>query len=165
MDTLKKFIEAARGRVDVCLTYSRYNLIDDSLLEYMDFFQQENIGVICGSGHAMGLLTNAGPPHWHPASKQTKEICGSASELCKENDIELARLAMDHFIRLDGAATFLSGMQTSKQLGDNLGVYLNGLTDEEQSLKLRLIEEVFSQLKAKHWEGVEIEAYRKKIGL
>lgn len=164
LDILKKYSEAFRGRIDVVLTYSRYNLIDDSLLEYMDFFQKENIGVICGSGHAMGLLTNDGPPSWHPASKETKEICRSASELCKANDIELARLAMDHFIRLEGAATFLSGMQNSKQLGENLGVYLNGLTDEEQSLKLRLIEEVFSQLKEKHWEGVEVTAYRKKIG-
>ena len=164
LDTLKRFIEAVPGRVDVVLTYSRYNMIDDSLLEYLDFFKQQNIGVICGSGHAMGLLTNGGPPKWHPASEETKRVCRQAAELCKENHIELARLAMDHFIRIDGVATFLSGMQTSQQLGDNLGVYLNGLSDEEQALKLRLIEEVFSQLQTKHWEGVEIASYRKKIG-
>lgn len=162
--TLKRFIEAAPGRIDVVLTYCRYSMIDDSLLEYMDFFQQQRIGVICGSGHAMGLLTNAGAPLWHPANDEMKEMCGRAADLCKENSIELARLAMDHFVRIEGAATFLSGMQTSQQLGDNIGVYLNGLTDEEQSLKLRLIEEIFSQLKCKHWEGVEIDAYRKKMG-
>lgn len=161
--TLKAFAEAAPGRIDVCLSYSRYNLFDDSLLEYVDFFKQQNIGLICASGHAMGLLTNAGPPIWHPAGREIKEVCHQAAELCKANGIELARLAMDHFIRLDSVATFLSGMQSSKELGENIGVYLNGLTDEEQVLKLHLLEEVFSQLKCKHWEGVEDEEYRKKM--
>lgn len=161
--TLKSFIEAAPSRVDICLSYSRYTLHDDSLLDYVDFFKQQNIGLICASGHGMGLLTNAGHPSWHPAGKEIKEACHQAADLCKANDVELARLAMDHFIRLDSVATFLSGMQSSKELGDNVGVYLNGLTDGEQVLKLHLLEEVFSQLKSKHWEGVEVEEYRKKM--
>lgn len=164
LETLKKFIEAAPGRLDIVLTYCRYTMIDDSLLEYIDFFQQQNLGIICASGHSLGLLTNSGPQPWHPAGEDIKTICRSASDLCQKNGIELARLAMDHFIRIEGVSTtFLSGMQTSKQLGDNLGVYLNGLTDEEQSLKLRIIEEIFSQLTSKHWEGVEVAAYRKTL--
>lgn len=164
LETLKQFVEAAPGRIDVVLSYSRYNLVDDSLLEYIEFFRKHSIGIICGSGHAMGLLTNSGPPEWHPANQEVKDLCRSAADQCKGQGIELARLAMDHFVRIEGVATFLSGMQTSKQLGDNIDVYLNGLTDEEQSLKLRLIEEIFSQVPFKHWEGVEVAAYRKKIG-
>lgn len=165
LDTLKRFIEAARGRIQTVLTYSRYNLVDDSLLDYKEFFKQENIGVICASGHGMGLLTNAGPQPWHPAHDEIKEKCRAAADICKVHGIELARLAMDHFVRIEGVATFLSGMQTSQQLGDNIAVYLNGLTDEEQALKLRLIEEIFSQLEVKHWEGVEVAKYRKALGL
>lgn len=164
LDTLRKFIEAVPGRIQICLTYSRYNMIDDSLLEYLDFFKEHEIGVICASGHAMGLLTNDGPQPWHPAEDDIKSACREAAELCKANGIELARLAMDQFVRVDGVATFLSGMQNSGQLTDNLNVYLGGLSDEEQSMKLRIIESIFSKLKTKHWEGVEVAAYRKKIG-
>lgn len=164
LDVLKQFIEKAPGRIDMILTYSRYNLIDDSLLDHLEFFQQQGVGVICASGHAMGLLTNGGAPDWHPAGEEIKRASVKAAALCKENKIELARLAMDHFIRLESVASFLSGMQTSQQLGENLDVYLNGLSDEEQVLKLRLIEELFSKLKTKHWEGVELEVYRQKMG-
>lgn len=163
LDVLKQFIEATPGRIDMILTYSRYNLIDDSLLDYLKFFAEQNIGVVCGSGHAMGLLTNAGPPDWHPSGLEIKTACKAAADLCKLNNIELARLAMDHFIRLESVASFLSGMQTSQQLGDNLDVYLNGLSDEEQMLKLKLIEEVFSKLKSKHWEGTELVIYKAKM--
>lgn len=164
LSVLKKFIEAVPGRISICLTYCRFTLFDDTLLQYMDFFAKQKIGVICASGHGLGLLTNNGPQKWHPAVDEIKEACHKAAELCKGNGIELARLAMDHFIRVEGVATFLSGMQTSQQLGENIAVYLNGLTDEEQSLKLRLIEELFSQLKTKHWEGVEVGAYHKEMG-
>lgn len=31
----------------------------------------------------MGLLTNNGPPDWHPASKEMKKICRDVAQYCK----------------------------------------------------------------------------------
>lgn len=31
----------------------------------------------------MGLLTNNGPPDWHPASKEIKKICSDVAQYCK----------------------------------------------------------------------------------
>lgn len=92
------------------------------------------MGVICASGHALGLLTNAGPQPWHPCNDELKQLCRKASNICKEANIELGKLAMYHFIQFDGATTFLTGMQTRKLLDINLEAFYNGLTKKEQEV-------------------------------
>lgn len=98
------------------------------------------MGIICASGHGLGLLTNAGPQDWHPAPDEIKAICREAAELCKSNNIELGKLAMSHFIQMQGVSTFLVGMQTIKLLEMNLDVYYNGLSDKEEEI-LKLLQE------------------------
>lgn len=124
----------APGRFHTVLSYARYTLIDQSLTDYLDVFQQNNLGVICAAGHAMGLLTNKGPQSWHPAPDEIKTICKEASDYCREKGVELGKLAMHYFIQLDGVTTFLVGMQTSQLLNMNLDVYLNGLTKQEEEI-------------------------------
>lgn len=80
------------------------------------------------------MLTNAGPRDWHPASQELKTICRKAADLCKAQDIELGKLAMNYFIQLKGPSTFLVGMQTEHLLKINLDGYLNGLTEKEKNL-------------------------------
>lgn len=82
----------------------------------------------------MGLLTNAGPQQWHPAHQETKDVCAAAAQYCKDNNIELGKLAMYHFIQLKGPSTFLVGMQTEKLIEMNLDVYYNGLTEKEEKV-------------------------------
>lgn len=116
------------------LTYARYTLCDDSLKSYLDFFQSENVGVICAAGHALGLLTNGGPQDWHPTNDEQKQLCRKAASICKEANIELGKLAMYHCMQLDGPATFLTGMQTRKLLDINLEAFYNGLSKKEQEV-------------------------------
>lgn len=82
----------------------------------------------------MGLLTNNGPPEWHPASTELKELCKKAAKICREANVELGKLAMYHFCQLDGPATFLVGMQTPDLIRINLDVFLNGLNEAETQL-------------------------------
>lgn len=44
--------------------------------------QQKNVGIINAAGLGMGLLTNNGPPDWHPAGLEVKEICKQATKYC-----------------------------------------------------------------------------------
>ena len=121
--------------------------------------QEQNIGVICASGHALGLLTNAGPQEWNPADNSIKKICHEAGHLCRQADIELGKLAMYHFLQLAGPATFLVGMQSIKLVELNLNAYINGLDEPETKMLAYLKTKVFNRLNQTHWEGIEVERY------
>ncbi|XP_054726352.1 uncharacterized protein LOC129236149 [Anastrepha obliqua] len=157
LERLKECIERAPGSFHSVLAYTRYTLLDDSLKSYMDFFQQQNLGIVCASGHALGLLTNAGPQAWHPAGEEIKELCRKAANICKEANVELGKLAMYHFMQLDGVSTFLTGMQTRQLLDINLAAYYNGLNKKEQEVLQLLRETIFT--KSLNWEGNELETY------
>lgn len=116
------------------LSYARNTLMDDSLTNYMDFFHNENLGIVCASGHALGLLTNAGPQPWHPAGEEQKQLCRKAAGICKEANVELGKLAMYHCMQLNGVTTFLTGMQTRSLLEMNLSACFSGLTKKEQEV-------------------------------
>lgn len=140
LNVLNNTILMAPGRIATVLSYARYTLIDQSVTNYLETFQDNKLGVICAAGHAMGLLTNNGPQSWHPAPDEIKTVCREASDICKANGIELGRLAMHFFIQLHGVTTFLVGMQTSQLLHANLDVYYNGLTEKEEDI-LKLLQE------------------------
>ncbi|XP_039440651.1 uncharacterized protein LOC120421498 [Culex pipiens pallens] len=159
LDVLKQGITGAPGRFDTVLSYSRYTLIDDSLAKYLPFFEKNNLGIVCAAGHAMGMLTNAGPQSWHPAHEHTKQICWEASEYCKQQGVELGKLAMYHFIQLDGPATFLAGIQTEHLVDINLKAFFSGLTEKERNVLNYLEQSVFPKIEHFNWEGVELQRY------
>lgn len=63
-----------------------------------------------------------------------KQLCRKAANICKEANIELGKLAMYHFLQLDGPATYLVGMQTRRLLDMNLSAFYNGLNKKEQEV-------------------------------
>ncbi|MDR2682789.1 MAG: aldo/keto reductase, partial [Dysgonamonadaceae bacterium] len=50
------------GTVECVLSFCHYCLNDDALVDYLDYFEQKNIGVINASPFSMGLLTERGAP-------------------------------------------------------------------------------------------------------
>ena len=68
MDKLRALIELSTVKVDVVLSYCKYTLNDCELLKHLSWFKEQGIGVINASPFAMGLLTENGPPAWHPGS-------------------------------------------------------------------------------------------------
>jgi len=162
LNVLNNTILMAPGRFSTVLSYARYTLVDQSLSNYLETFQNNKLGIICAAGHGLGLLTNSGPPSWHPASDELKAVCKEAGHICKENGIELGKLAMHYFIQLQGVTTFLVGMQTSQILNMNLDVYYNGLTNKEETISGLLQESIFSKLEEDeitNWEDIELDKY------
>lgn len=62
------------GSVDVILSYCHYSVNDSSLLSLLPYLEKKGVGVISASPLAMGLLTDNGPPEWHPASPELKVV-------------------------------------------------------------------------------------------
>ena len=62
------------GTVDVVLSYCHYSLNDTSLETLLPLLKSKGVGIISASPLSMGLLTESGPPSWHPASVEL-QVC------------------------------------------------------------------------------------------
>ncbi|MDR2804652.1 MAG: aldo/keto reductase, partial [Dysgonamonadaceae bacterium] len=82
------------GTVESVLSFCHYCLNDDALLDYLDYFEQKNVGVINASPFSMGLLTERGAPDWHPAPKPVRDLCKKAAEYCKSQGKSIEQLAI-----------------------------------------------------------------------
>jgi len=102
------------------LSYCRYHLADTALLRLLPLLHAKRVGVINASPLSMGLLTDAGPPAWHPAPPALKEACAAAAAQCRARGGDLARLAIQHAVRHDDIATTLVGMCTREQVRANV---------------------------------------------
>lgn len=165
VSALKECVQRSKTHISTVLSYARMTLIDETLKEFMMYFNMQGIGVINAASHAMGLLTNGGPQPWHPVHQETKEICKEAAEYCKSRNVELGRLAMHHAFIQQGLVTNLVGMNLPAILESNLSVLYDGLNQNEEQVLNEIKEKFFSKLTLHHWEGIEIQRYRTALGI
>lgn len=141
LSVLKEGLVKGNGQLDTVLTYGRYTMFDDSLLDFLPFFNEHKVGVIAASAHGCGMLVNRGPPTWHPANDNLKAIVAEAAAVCRENGIELGKLASYHLLHLSGnVGTFLMGMEKMEYLDHNMNAFLEGLTEKEMEIYQQLIQ-------------------------
>lgn len=135
LSVLKAGLIKANGRLDTVLTYGRFTMFDDSLLDYLPFFNEMKVGIIAASAQGCGMLTNRGPPVWHPGKDELKKIVAEAAETCQKNNVELGKLSTYHFLHVPGhVGTFLMGMEKMEYLNHNMSAYLDGLTAKEAEI-------------------------------
>jgi aryl-alcohol dehydrogenase-like predicted oxidoreductase len=78
------------------------------------------VGIISASPLAMGLLSEKGPPGWHPAPNDIKRTCAQAAAYCKSKGADLSRLAMQFALANEDIATTLVGTATEAHVKNNL---------------------------------------------
>jgi L-galactose dehydrogenase len=112
---------AEQAQVDTILTYCHHNLmvtgIDDVLLPLA---KQQGIGVINASALHMGLLTENGPPAWHPAPQEVKAAGRQVMELCREHGVNGSEVALRFCFAHPAVASTLVGMATRGQVESSL---------------------------------------------
>ena len=125
-ENLKWVIEHSEpGTVESVLSFCHYCLNDEMLLDYLDFFETNNIGVINASPFSMGLLSQRGAPAWHPAPEALKEACRKATEYCNEQGYPIDKLAIQYSTSLNPRiATTLFSSANPKNVLKNIG-YVN----------------------------------------
>lgn len=122
-----------------------------------------SLGVVSAAPVSMGLLTNQGPPSWHPANKKLIDLSKQAANICQSKGIELGKLALYGSIKSiprEKVPTCLVGVLTQKQLQENIDVIINGITEEEKVVYDEIVK-IFDTLESseRNWEGVEIKKY------
>ncbi|XP_051160619.1 uncharacterized protein LOC127281135 [Leptopilina boulardi] len=150
---LKECIERSNINISTVLSFARFTLMDDNLLQYIPFFKKHNIGIINAALTCMGILTNKGPPEWHPASNDIKQQCREAARCCKDHDIELARLSVWGSMECEDVSSNLVGMKNLTELNANLDVVRNGISEQEKILLKEIQEKYLSKVKGQHWEN------------
>lgn len=110
---------AARAPVDTVLSYCRYTLLDTSLTGLIPFLKERGIGLINAAPLAMGLLTQGGPPDWHPAPQAMREACGRAAQHCESKGASLEQLAIGFAVTNPDISTTVVGAARSQDIEQN----------------------------------------------
>ncbi|KAA6335055.1 D-threo-aldose 1-dehydrogenase [termite gut metagenome] len=123
------------GTVESVLSFCHYCLNDDSLTDYLDYFDERSIGVINASPFSMGLLTEKGAPDWHPAPKSLQELCRKAVAHCKSRGKSIEALAIKYSVSNPRIATTLFSTTRPEMV-------LNNIRWAEEPLDEELLREV-----------------------
>jgi L-galactose dehydrogenase len=116
---LKQAIE--RCQLDVVISYCHFNMQNTLLLtELLPVAERRGTGVMNASPLAMGLLTQQGPPPWHPAEPEIHEACRRASMWCKEHGLDISRVAMQFCLAENRIPTTITGASTVAELQTNI---------------------------------------------
>ena len=135
--------------------------LPDYIQDFVPYFHSKKLGIINASPTGMGLLTNAGPPAWHPASAQVKSLCRQAGADCAARGVELGKLSVHHNIsHLAGSvATTLLGVGRMEILRINLDIVMEGLSQEETEVMEEIKQKYFSDVRDASWENTDIKKY------
>lgn len=136
LENLKWVIEhVPAGTVESVLNFCHYCLCDDKIVDFLDFFEANNVGIISASPLSMGLLSQRGVPDWHPAPKPLVEVCKKAAEHCTAKGYPIEKLAMQFALSNDRIATTLFSSANPENVKKNLAFV-------EEPIDWQLVEEV-----------------------
>ncbi|OWF51720.1 L-galactose dehydrogenase-like isoform X2 [Mizuhopecten yessoensis] len=158
LNILKEVLERSSIQVDTVLSYCRACMHDNSLLDFLPFFQKNGTGVINASPVSMGLLTERGAPDWHPASDDVKRSCAEAAVYCRQMGTDLSRVALSYSLDLPLPTTLFSSASLINAK-KNLDAIFMPLTDTERKTKEEIMKRYMRPLKNENWEGVEEDEY------
>lgn len=139
------------GTVDVILSYCHYSINDSTLEDLLPYLKSKGVGVISASPLAMGLLTENGPPEWHPASAELKVACQSAAAFCKEKGKNISKLALQYSLLNKDISSVLVGMNSVKQVEINVAAATELATTGKDEKTLCEIENILKPVKNQTW--------------
>ncbi|XP_018014329.1 L-galactose dehydrogenase [Hyalella azteca] len=164
LSTLKRVVELTNVHVDVVLSHCRCTLLDTELLNYVPFFQSKGVGIINSSVTAMRLLSSSGPPQWHPASSQLRNICCQAAKLSKSRGVELAGLAAQFSVMSPGVDIHILGCDNIEIFAEIFELVTEPPSDERQKL-MQEVQDLLKTVRVRNWEGGEISDYLNALAL
>ncbi|KAG8368570.1 hypothetical protein BUALT_Bualt15G0059200 [Buddleja alternifolia] len=139
------------GTVDVILSYCHYGINDSTLEDLLPYLKSKGIGIISASPLAMGLLTESGPPKWHPASPELQAACQAAAAYCKEKGKNISKLALQYSLSNKDISTVLVGMNSVKQVDENVATAIELATVGKDEKTISEIEGILNPVKNQTW--------------
>ena len=155
-------IERSPVPIDTCLSYCHYSLNDTSLVDdLLPFLRDRGVGLINASAISMGLLSNRGPPAWHPATPAIKDACAAAAAHCEERGVDLAKLALHFSLAEERIPTTLVSTASLSRIEQNVKAVhdLGKLSPDETAVLADVRARFFAPLANATWTDIEPVQY------
>lgn len=109
-----------RTDVDQIQSYCHYCLNDTALADMLPMFAERGIAIFNSAPLAMRLLSDSGPPDWHPAPPEVRAACAKAAAWCRERGASLSKLALQFAVAREDIPTHIVGTASSARVRQNL---------------------------------------------
>jgi L-galactose dehydrogenase len=108
-----------RVSVDTVHSYCRFCLTNTTLVQLLPYLAAKRVGIINAAPLGMGLLTEKGPPKWHPAPARVRDLCAKAVAHCAKKT-RLPELALQFATSHRDIATTLVGTSSAKKIKESV---------------------------------------------
>lgn len=109
-----------RVPVDQIQSYCHYCLNDTALADLLPYLRAKGVGIFNSAPLAMRLLSDEGPPAWHPAPAALRAKCAEAAAYCRRHGTELGRLALQFAVANPDIHTTVVGTASPDRVLRNL---------------------------------------------
>lgn len=110
----------ARVAVDQVQSYCHFCLNDTSLTELLPDIGAKRIALFNSAPLSMRLLSNEGPPSWHPAPEKLRIKCAEAAAHCLTRGADLSRLALQFSVSDSRIPTTILGTANPANVERNI---------------------------------------------
>jgi L-galactose dehydrogenase len=107
---------ALESGVEVVQSYCHASLINTELTCIIPKLAEIGAGILSSAPLAMRLLTDVGPPDWHPASREIRARCAEAAGYCRDRGGSISDLALYYSYHISGPHCTLLGISNCNEL-------------------------------------------------
>ncbi len=109
-----------RAPVDQIQSYCHYCLNDTALADALPYLKKKGVAIFNSAPLAMRLLSDEGPPAWHPAPPALRTKCAEAAALCRARGTSLGKLALQFSLANPAIHTNIVGTADPGRVQQNL---------------------------------------------
>ena len=131
-----------RITVDQIQSYCHYCLNDTALADLLPYLKARGVGVFNSAPLAMRLLSDEGPPEWHPAPEAVRRCCAEAAKYCRDRGASLAKLALQYSVANPDIPTNIVGTANPDRVMQNIREIEEPLDEALLAEVLRILEPV-----------------------
>lgn len=136
-----------RTQVDTVHSYCHFCLTNTTLVQLFPYLEEKRVGIINAAPLGMGLLTEKGPPKWHPAPAKVRDICARAVAHCRKQKASLPQLALQFATSHRDIAVTLVGTSSAKKIKESVKCIERPL---DQSL-LAEVQDILTPIRNETW--------------
>lgn len=117
-----KLFQRVMDRVDVdqIQSYCHYCLHDTALEGLLPYLDRKGVALFSSAPLAMRLLSDEGPPGWHPAPAALRAKCAEAAAHCRSRGTDLSTLALQFSVANPNIPTTIVGTADPAKVEANL---------------------------------------------